>query len=202
MALIKCPECGHTVLSVASTCPNCKHRMTPEVVHSGELTTVRQCRSCGELMTGDSTRCPHCGESIRRPILVWIAVAVAVAALIAVGWLVLRDGAEGEREAPPPTPAPEASRLPVQSPAHPTLRDSVEPAPAEIAVALPPRALRWANDWTNVRADRGLEYEVVQILRPGDSVEVSDRRLGWWAVYLDDRLIGYVVNNLLDTDPP
>ncbi len=202
MALIKCPECGHTVLSVASTCPNCQHRMTPEVAHSGELTTVVQCRTCGELMSGDSTRCPHCGESTRRPILVWIALAVAVVALIAVVWLVLRDGADSEPEAPPPTLTPEVSRFPVQSPTRPTPRDIVEPAPTEIATPLPRRALRWANDWANVRTDRGLEYEVVQILRPGDSVEVSDRRLGWWAVHGDGRLIGYVANNLLDTVPP
>ncbi len=155
-------------------------------------------------MTGDSTRCPHCGESTRRPMLVWIALAVAVVALIAVGWLVLRDGAHSEPEATSPIPIPELSSFPVQSPTRSTPEDLVEPAPAETATPppLPPRALRWANDWANVRADRGVEYEVVLVLRPGDSVEVSDRRLGWWAVYLDDRLIGYVVNNLLDTVPP
>ena len=153
-------------------------------------------------MSGDSTRCPHCGESTRRPILVWIALAVAVVALIAVGWLVLRDGADNEPEATSPIPIPEVSRFPVQSPTRPTPGDIIEPAPTEIAIPLPPRALRWANDWANVRADRGLEYEVVLVLRPGDSVEVSDRRLGWWAVHVDDRLIGYVANNLLDTVPP
>jgi hypothetical protein len=61
---------------------------------------------------------------------------------------------------------------------------------------------KWTLDWANVRQDRALEAPVVRVLRPGASVQVTDRQLGWWALYLDGRIVGYVAGSVLGDQPP
>ena len=51
MAMIKCPECGHSTSSRAPKCPSCG------VEIEGKITT---CNSCGETYFNDEPCCPHC----------------------------------------------------------------------------------------------------------------------------------------------
>ena len=51
MAMIKCPECGHSTSSRAPKCPECG------VEIEGKITT---CNSCGETYFNDEPCCPHC----------------------------------------------------------------------------------------------------------------------------------------------
>jgi len=206
MALIKCPECGQTVLSVASLCPHCSHRLGQEPGQSVEANDLMHCRHCNELMTRRAKVCPHCGlkRHGKGPIL---AAGLAAVIVLAVGAWIIRAGSTGGDSAVPIVVAPPEQptvALPVQTPVDSAVaapdpgRDSPaqRPTPSVITVS------RVAQEWANVRTGRNLSAEIVAILRPGQEVAVADRRGGWWSVYLGDSLVGYVSSNLLDTVPP
>lgn len=55
MAMIKCPECGESVSSMALTCPHCG------VGIKGHL---RECPMCGEWILDDQPRCPECNSLV------------------------------------------------------------------------------------------------------------------------------------------
>ena len=55
MAMIKCPECGESVSTMAHTCPHCG------VGIKGHL---RECPMCGEWLLDDQTRCPECNSVV------------------------------------------------------------------------------------------------------------------------------------------
>jgi hypothetical protein len=88
----------------------------------------------------------------------------------------------------------------------PRARPIVVQAPNSAAAAVQPApgkaVTRWTIEWANVRQGRGLEAAVVRILEPGLPIQVSDRQEGWWAAYLEGRLIGYVAGALLSDQPP
>ena len=201
MALIKCPECGQTVLSVATQCPQCSYRLAPE---SGgiEPNELRQCPHCNELFTRRAKRWPQCGEAQRRKGPIVVAGVVGVVLLGAAGFAVSGLGNDAQptativRAPPPSLPAVEAPvPRPVDSAA---VVDPVPPTSPPAVVT----TTRFARDWANVRADRTLQGTIIAILRPGQEVAVADRRGGWWSVYLVDSLVGYVSANLLDSLPP
>jgi hypothetical protein len=75
-------------------------------------------------------------------------------------------------------------------------------APADSSAAGIPTQTKWTLDWANVRESRALEAPVVGILRPGAPVQVTDRQQGWWALFLDGRVVGYVAGSLLADQPP
>ena len=52
MSIIKCPECGHNVSTMAGTCPSCGVRI------EGNL---HKCPECGEYYVGEPDVCPQCG---------------------------------------------------------------------------------------------------------------------------------------------
>lgn len=54
MAIIKCPECGHQISDMASTCPACGVRIANNIV---------KCSHCGNVYLKDQSVCPVCHES-------------------------------------------------------------------------------------------------------------------------------------------
>ena len=220
MALIKCPECGQTVLSVATQCPNCAHWLAPEPGEAVGPNDLMHCGNCGELMTRRAKQCPHCGRSQRGTVPLVTAAAVAVVLVGAGVWFVLGRGGNGPSativpaalapqqpiampvRAPRDSSAPPATTRtpqPVTNPVRPG--DSLDPAPQILASPVA-TVSRFAQNWANVRAERNLAGEIMAVLRPGQEVAVGNRRGGWWSVFLGDSLVGYVSSNLLDTIPP
>lgn len=53
MAIIKCPECGHSVSERAPLCPSCGAEI------AGKVTT---CKQCGTTYFNDASTCPKCGH--------------------------------------------------------------------------------------------------------------------------------------------
>jgi rRNA maturation protein Nop10 len=53
--MIKCPECGERVSTMAGTCPNCRINI------AGNL---KQCPNCNEYCLISQKRCPKCGTSL------------------------------------------------------------------------------------------------------------------------------------------
>lgn len=53
--MIKCPECGESVSTMAHTCPHCG------VGIKGHL---RECPMCGKWLLDDQTRCPECNSVV------------------------------------------------------------------------------------------------------------------------------------------
>lgn len=55
MAIIKCPECGHSISDKAPMCPNCGVEIAGKVI---------KCRYCGEYYFKTETSCPHCHNEV------------------------------------------------------------------------------------------------------------------------------------------
>lgn len=218
MTLIKCPDCGHTVSSVASTCPQCGTQLSQFRFVQGEGGALTECRRCARKVLSGATTCPYCG--ISRPgwrppyVVVALLVAFAVPALVLAA---LRErGPEATPAAPVARSAPQQTGAVAAAAAAqaPELAASTKLAgPARPAGAVGPDAstssldtvateTRWTLDWANVREGRGLETRVVRVLRPGSSVRVTDRQAGWWALYANGRVVGYVAGSLLSDQPP
>jgi len=234
MVMIRCPECGHRVLDVATTCPQCHRVLLQNPLETHNWGTLRECGRCHKHIEREAVRCPYCGHHIRAARTAGrIALGVILAAaLIAAGVMAWRSGIVGSvREAITPTrPAPRDTAFP----APPTPADEPTPAPAEVMVppivavapepaaarpgragaadaSEPPRAprtaapppnllTRWTGDWANVRADRNVESAIVRVLAPNAEVLVGEMRAGWWAVYANGALVGYIANSLLRTE--
>jgi hypothetical protein len=211
MALIKCPGCSHTVSSVASKCPKCGTLLSQFRFVQGEGGALTECRRCSRKVLSGATICPYCGVSRpgrRSPYFV-----VALLGAFAVPVLVL--AALRGRAPTPPLIAPAVFEQPqapravtVQAP--PQVTEGTVPADTTpLPVAAPSPAgesatieTRWIVDWANVREGRALGTRVIRVLRPGSSVQVTDRQAGWWALYADGRVVGYVAGSLLSEQAP
>ena len=201
MALVKCPRCGHTVLSVASACPKCSGLLTQEQFPPSRSGALTECRSCGRRVLTNASACLHCGvrspgrrgvsllthSRLVRPGIIGVAVVLGV---VAVRTTTVLQSTSDRSAMAAPTLA--ARSLPP---------DSARPG----ATSLPrvPRVqTKWTSTWVNVRQGQGGNTAVVEILKPGQPVEVSNLQGGWWSVQRDGRHIGYVANALLRDERP
>lgn len=228
--MIRCPECGQSVLDIASSCPRCHHVLIQNPLETHDWGDLRVCGRCGKHIPKGAAVCPFCGHQVQFRRRVWLAVVGAGLAVVVVGSGVVawRSGLLrlplGGRSAAEPAPAVAESVPPADSAAasQPVVTEEapgVAPpqAPAIVAAApqpetavrnappveqVPTLVTRWTSDWVNVREERNVESSQVRVLRPGSAVEVGDWRGGWWALYEGGRRIGYVANSVLTTTPP
>lgn len=210
MTLIKCPSCSHTVSSVASKCPACGYQLTQPRFQQGHEGALTECRKCGRKVLSKVRLCPYCG--IHRPgrrSAVPVALGIAAVAVPILMVLALQQQMGPE---PPPvmSPLPDVAPLsPAPPPAGPGEREApatpAAPVPSPAAAA-PPRPVatqtHWISEWANVREGRSVTSRVLGVLRPGQQVEVADRVGGWWAVYLEERFVGYVAASVLLSERP
>jgi len=227
MTLIKCPHCGHSVLSVASLCPTCNAALGSTFLgpeHRGELV---ECRSCGHAVRSASRTCPNCG--VKRPgkrrilsgAFMTMSALLLIGAFIAYRW---PDNAGMETVAATPTPPPppaETSSVtarPQAAPASETaqavvLPDSSVPRATPLLAAPPtdtivkesgglPLQTKWTMLWVNVRQGPADKAPIVKVLRPGTKVEALPRRYGWWLIFESGDSIGYIAGALLSGRPP
>jgi RNA polymerase subunit RPABC4/transcription elongation factor Spt4 len=231
MTLIQCPKCEHTVSSVASRCPSCGALLTQYRFVQGQGGVLTECRRCSRKVLSGANVCPYCGvrrPGRRTPYVVAVLVVALAAPVILFAVLYSRAARPAQLAIEPiAAPAPAAARPARRRPATPEssatatrATDTVsaaaatpaaprEAAPAPVPAvpvageAAPPGAVtKWALEWANVREGRSLEAAVVHVLRPGEQVLVGDRRDGWWAVYQESRVLGYVAGSELGNQPP
>ena len=211
--MITCLKCGHTELSVASTCPNCSRRLTPDpIAAAGGLNDLVECPRCSKLLDRRTPTCRHCGYAARRARRVRRAAVIAAGVtVVAVIWGISFKAPPPDETAARAAPTPEEPAGPLEEmmiarappDTTPTDLPAARPGPApppEPPEPIPPA--RWTNNWVNVREDRSVNAPVVRILRPGTRVEIGDRARGWWAVSIEGVPVGYVSSELLDTAPP
>lgn len=212
MTLIKCPGCGHTVSSVASKCPQCGTLLSQFRFVQGQEGSLTECRRCARKVLSGATTCPYCGISRpgRRSPYPVLALLIAVFAVPALVLAALRErgpeatpgGPAASLEPPEPqavTPTPEPAPPPTAI--SPGVAAGVPAAPTPSADSVATET-KWTLDWANVREGRALGTRVVRVLRPGSPVRVTDRQAGWWAFYVDGRVVGYVAGSLLADQPP
>ncbi len=92
----------------------------------------------------------------------------------------------------------------------PTSSTPAQSAPATVTappIATPKTAgpstqTKWTTTWVNVREGRGTDTPVVQVIRPGQRVEVDSLQGRWWGLYVDGERIGYVANSVLQNESP
>ena len=184
MADIECPQCGRSVLGVATRCPHCGEAFPSHLLQDpGSASRPRTTRA-GLLLAGAGL-------------------------LLGLALLTGRSGG-GARVAPVPQTGTEDT-LPSAPPS--PASDSV-PAPAADTAPIPPSAAvrssplssapgfrRYARTWVNVRTARSGAAPGIRILSPGDTVVVDSLRRGWYRVLLNGRPLGYVDRTYLDTLP-
>ena len=177
MPLRACPQCGQKVAGAAQVCPGCSYRLsqhTPEIKESGESWFV--------------------------PVLLGVALVVMGVVLS------IRTRSDGElrpsaSSAPPPPPS--LSPLPPGDGVAPPPTDSAAPLlVGEPTLLLPSTQTKWTSDWANVREGPALTDSILQILTPGQRIEVDSLRARWWLVYLDGRRIGYVHQTVTQDEAP
>lgn len=216
MALIKCPQCGQTVLSVASVCPKCSYLLLQHATPQGENGGFLNCRRCGKVISATAIDCEYCGYPQRfRRHLRRVLGTVGLLVLIAIGVIVVRavTGTGGDIDSPAPSaadPFPATEPRPaVAQPDSETVPGVVTPtvdtstAVVQDTQPVAPLTLRrWTITWANVRDGRTTASAIVRVLRPGDSVAVAEPGGGWWRVYERGEPIGYVAIDLLSTQKP
>jgi len=216
MALIKCPQCGQTVLSIASKCPKCSHLLL-QARAQGDDHEFTHCRRCEKIIPRSVAICEYCGypQLARRRLRIAVGLVLAAVAIAAavIGASRLMGPRESEtvgsqptarvvqattedttaRDTVPVAPPIEAQRVPTPAP---------PPTTPETASPVADASMRWAVDWANVREGPGTDYPIVGVLRPGTPVTAASRRRGWWLVSVDGSELGYVARDLLTDQPP
>jgi hypothetical protein len=243
MALIKCPSCGQTVLSIASVCPKCGHMLMQNPHAQGGDGEFVECPRCNKFIPHTADRCGFCGYPRRARRRLWLAVGAvtSLAALVAAVYGYRQVFGSGETASPPTTtlapegvapaavaaettaadeegqqPTPSAEPI-VVTQTVPGVPDSVgtaspeatgaeatpPPAPPRRPTNVPSTVNRWATTWANLREGPGTNYPVVRVLEPGEQIRVASPTRGFWAVYDENTIEGYVANSLLsDRQPP
>ena len=221
MTLIKCPKCGQTVLSVATTCPKCHHLLSQNPLQHGGESNLIDCPRCQKMIPGDTVSCEYCGFPVRmrRRLrrVAWVAVGVVI--LVAGGVVALQlqsaPTAGGVAVDVPPLSAPPTSvpirDLPVRdtivAPTD-TMRAPARPGPVSgpaIPDSLrppPTAAIRYVAIWGNVRTGRDTLSPSIRSVPPGTELLVANPIGGWWAVYIDSVFVGYMAGDLLSTNQP
>ncbi len=111
MPIIKCPECGHQVSSLAATCPGCGVAIAGNIV---------KCPECGQTMLASQKTCTNChavlppatsspagkedGSDNESPRRAWswgvlVASFVIALAVIAAGWYFYQRAQQGNEQA-------------------------------------------------------------------------------------------------------
>ncbi len=214
MTLIKCPQCGQTVLSVASVCPKCSYLLLQHATPQGDDGGFVNCRRCGKVISATTADCEYCGypQRFRRHVRRLFG-AIGIVALVAIGIIVVRavTGTGDDSDEPPTTPAVivAAPQPAIAEPDSETTVTGVAPAadtitvePQERPPVSAPTITRWTITWANVRDGRSTASDVVRILPPGVSVAVAEPAGGWWRVYERGEPIGFVAIDLLSARPP
>ena len=193
MAYMDCPECGKTMLSIATQCPHCGYQFPPQQLRISIP--------------------PPRPRLVRPALLVALALVTVAAVVVAFQSRGGSSGAGAEpgvANAPPPATErqqPVETALPDTAAVGQMRQDSepeapvadTTPAVTAPATVLPPpaatftnqRSRRYASTWVNVRRDRGLDAPTVRVLEPGDAVLVDSLDQGWYRVIIDGQPIGY-----------
>jgi hypothetical protein len=141
--------------------------------------------------------CPQCSyilgqraASVRRRRNSWPVPVLLVVVLVALGILGT------------PRAIDNGSPLPTSSPPTPLPPATVDSPPAVIPTTTLSTQTKWTSTWVNVREGRGTNTRVVQVIDPGQRVEVASLQGRWWELYIDGKPIGYVANSVLQDESP
>ena len=153
-----------------------------------------RCSECRQRALSVATRCPRCGHEfpprpLRQtgrasrlgPLLSLLALAVVGVAAVVLVTAVIRRAVR--------TRAKEAPSVAVTRP------DTASPVAST-------GERRFARTWTKVRIRRSTAGDVAAVLLPGDSVLVDSLSRGWWRVTMEGRVLGYVHESTVVTEPP
>ena len=219
-----CPKCHHVLIQnplethdwgTLQACARCGKHIEREVV---------LCPFCGH-----HVRAARLARRIALGVAAVLVIMVAAVGLWRSGMLAaIRDGLRRPASVAEPTVVPQSARVAPDTqpapgpPATPEAAPIVAALPGEAATdttVLPDRptpaaprsapqatqpilATRWTVEWANVRNGRSVESPIVRVLPPGAAVEVRAMSQGWWEVYADGALDGYIANSVLTATPP
>ncbi len=157
------------------------------------------CPECGQKVAAVASVCPRCSCALsrqrpadhRRSHSSWPVAMLVIVLLLLVAILGITKRINIESQ--PPT-----SSAPAQS----TPATVTSPPTATPRTTGPSTQTKWTSTWVNVREGRGTDTRIVQILDPGQRVEVDSLQARWWVVYTDGKPIGYIHNSVLQDESP
>jgi hypothetical protein len=158
-----------------------------------------ECPECGQKVATVASVCPSCSCALsrQRPSdptrshSSWPVPVLVVVVLVLFGMLAIRN--RGNLRSPP-LPTSTSSQLTPQA---------VDSPPAETPKATGPSTqTKWTSTWVNVREGRGTDTRIVQVIDPGQRVEVDSLQGRWWVVVVDSESIGYIHNSVLQDESP
>lgn len=206
-SLRACGRCGKHIERDATLCPYCGHhvraaRLAWRIGLGTAAAVVAVAAGIGLWRSGVIASLRETARPARPPAAAPQPPAPAPVPAVPVGDSVPPDTTRVASMAAAPDPANtdsggQAPAVAVQPPVRP-------PVPPVQNAAPQPRDLvtRWTLEWANVRAARSVEATVVQVLPPGRALEVREMRQGWWAVYAEGAVVGYIANSVLTNTPP
>ncbi len=156
------------------------------------------CPECGQKVASVASVCPRCScflgqraAPVRRRRNSWPVPVLLVVVLVALG--ILGTPRTIDNGSPLPTSA---------TPAQVTPATVTSPPAATPRATGPSTQTKWTSTWVNVREGRGTNTRVVQVIDPGQRVEVDSLQGRWWGLYIDGKRIGYVANSVLQNESP
>jgi hypothetical protein len=199
MAMIKCPHCGQTVLSIASQCPKCANALIKSTYDPSGRGELRECRDCGRSVLSRASECPQCGA--RRP-GVHYTRGLAIAGVL--GIVVLGFSAMALFKQPshpsqmafatvPPAPMKAARAIALRTIDGPI---RVRPKTAPLPDSAPPKESpnpRENVDSSIAHAREALAFASPPIRKPAPAIEsaivpsVTDSQLKWTATWANVR---------------
>jgi hypothetical protein len=194
MAIVPCPACGASVLSIASRCPSCH-------------------RDIDLRATAAATR-PSRGRGRPSPLGGLVALGALAVTLVA-PWMLV--GGEAPASAPPPAvagvpAAPVEAGPPAAAPSAPmpptamppaamlaaAVSNTAGPSPAARPAAAPPSGTTLQTvQWVNLRRAPSREADVVLVIPPEAAVLADSSAVGWRRVRYGD-VEGWVDPRLLE----
>lgn len=202
--LVECRHCHKLIQQGVQACPYCGHsawwdarRLTGAAIIAVAVVVVGAGVWFLAAQVGGGSRSGGGAPEPQRT----VPPAPAVASSIT---LVPRDTAAVRDTVPPISELPALQETDSarrrQAPAPPETAEDLAPVP----VSGPTGSLvvRWTSNWVNLRRGPGIAYTVLDVFRPGRRIEVGRPRGGWWPVYDDGVMVGYVSGSELSTVPP
>ena len=157
------------------------------------------CPECGQKVAAVASVCPRCSRALslqrpadhRRSHSSWPVAMLVIVLLLLVAILGITKRINTESQ---PSPS--------STPAQLTPATVTSPPTATPKTTGPSTQTKWTSTWVNVREGRGTDTRIVQVLDPGQRVEVDSLQGRWWGLYIDGRRIGYVANSVLGDESP
>lgn len=160
-----------------------------------KLLALINCSTCGNQVSLKASACPKCGEppcnieeapqKAKKSFPVW-EILICLGIPLIIGLSIFGDNSPNSLAGIEKDGKSHLENSPVQT----------------IVQSVSQKLKRYTPSKVNIRKGPGTDFEIVSRLKPGELVEVEDKKDKWVEVYKNDKRLGYVYASLLAKNPP